>query len=447
MADPLSICASIAGLVNLADLVFSRAYKYVKSVKNASKDVKTLSSEIGALYGILCNLRLVSDQLEDENVASTMRAEHIYSCYQTLERVKSVLEKHETRSLYSDQRTALKRNLRWPFTSQEVKVLVDEIERHKATLGLALNVDGMLGLLQALSKQNDINQSLKDINTELKLEREAETRVAIDRRRQKVLDSFGYLDPRKNLDMARKLRHPGTGFWLTESPDFKLWLDTDHAHLWLYGIPGSGKTIPSSLLVEEILSKSNPDIAIAYFFCDYKTPATQQPCQIPGCLVQQLAKQDEQSFAKVQNFYDNCGSSRRVPGEYEPEDLCHLTVSIAENYDCTMIIIDGLDECGESARYVTELLGNLSIERSNVNIKTLLLSRDELDIRQCLEHYPRMSIAAKNGDLKLYVDAEIEQRTRKKMLNIKSPELKEHIRERLVQGAEGMYACCQQHML
>lgn len=69
----------------------------------------------------------------------------------------------------------------------------------------------------------------------------------------------------------------------------------------------------------------------------------------------------------------------------------------------------------------------------------MILSRDEVDIRESLKDCPKISIAAQSSDLRLYVGAEIENRTRKKMLNIKTPELKEHVRERLVEGAEGMY--------
>lgn len=61
MADPFSISAGIAGLINLADVVFGRLYKYVKAVKSSSRDIQKLSSEIRALYGILSSLRLVSD--------------------------------------------------------------------------------------------------------------------------------------------------------------------------------------------------------------------------------------------------------------------------------------------------------------------------------------------------------------------------------------------------
>ena len=241
MVDPLSVSASIAGLVTLADVVFSRTYRYVKAVKNAPRDVSILSSEFGALYGILSNLRLLSEQLESESAEYTTRVHHIYSCQQTLEKVKSILERDNTSSLQDQHLETLKRRLRWPFTSSEVKDLRIEIERHKATLGLALNVDGMSGLVRALSIQCGMHDSVKSIQTELKLKREAETRVAITEERQKVLNSFGSIDTRKSLDMSRKLRHPNTGLWLVENPKFKLWLDTKRARLWLQGIPGAGK--------------------------------------------------------------------------------------------------------------------------------------------------------------------------------------------------------------
>ena len=80
----------------------------------------------------------------------------------------------------------------------------------------------MSGLMQALSTQHDIHGSVKSTETELKLKREAETRVAITEERQKVLNSFGSIDPRRSLDMSRKLRHPNTGLWSVENPKFKL---------------------------------------------------------------------------------------------------------------------------------------------------------------------------------------------------------------------------------
>ncbi|KAL8704644.1 MAG: hypothetical protein Q9201_002230 [Fulgogasparrea decipioides] len=43
---------------------------------------------------------------------------------------------------------------------------------------------------------------------------------------------------------------------------------------------------------------------------------------------------------------------------------------------------------------VTELLANLNPEDTATNIKTLFLSREEVDIHECLEHYVQVAISA-----------------------------------------------------
>ena len=437
MADPLSISGSIAGLVSLADIVFSRTYKYVRAVSNASKDIVKIFSEISDLYGILVRLRLMCDQLNDDPFEWTARIHLFHSCHKTLEKLRSTLDRDDATSLQDQPFEKIKRKLRWPFTSVEVKELVKELSEHKSTLGLALNVDSKLALLRVLSKQDVLNEGILDIKKELILRRETETRIHIDGARRKVLDSFCSIDPRRNLDMSRKLRHPNTGLWMIESPEFRHCLSSDQARLCLHGIPGAGKTVLTSLIIDEILQKSSPSTAIAYFFCDYKNAATQEPHKILGCLVQQIARQDMQSFEKLRNFYDNHGQGRTDTAQYDPVALCQLFQDMTSGFDATMIVVDGLDECGNSSGYVTELLASLGKSEASA-IKTLLLSREELDIQECLGDYVAISIAARNSDLRIYVDAELENRIHKKKLNIKAPGLKEYIRQRLIDGAEGM---------
>lgn len=438
MTDPLSVSASIAGLVTLADVVFGRTYKYVKAVKKAPKEISALSNQIGALYGILSNLHLVSLQLEHERADSTTRIHHINSCYQTLEHVKSILDKDDTSSTHDERLETLKRRLRWPFSSPEVKDLIAEIERHKTTLGLALNVDCMSGLLQALSKHDEIRNAVEGMRTELKERHEAETRITINKERQDILTSFAMVDPRSNHDMSRKLRSPGTGLWLTEGEEFQQWLESEHARLWFYGIPGAGKTVLASSVIEEALRRSSPRAAVAFFYCDYKNADTQDLSNILGSLAQQFAKQDEDSFAKLRNFYETCNPEHRTNVEYECEALLDLVRAVALVFDSAMIIVDGLDECGTKTSSVVESLIRLH-DGENTTIKTLFLSRDEIEIRERLEDYTKVSIAARSSDLRLYVAAEIDLRTRKKRLRIKDQSLKEYILERLVEGAEGMY--------
>jgi len=88
--DPLSLSASIAGLITLADVVVDRVYTYIKGVKNARKEIAALLTEVTGLFGILNSLRLVVTRYEEPGVQfqSTMQIHHIYACEKTLVKVK-----------------------------------------------------------------------------------------------------------------------------------------------------------------------------------------------------------------------------------------------------------------------------------------------------------------------------------------------------------------------
>lgn len=436
MADPISVSASIAGLITITDAVFSRTFKYVRAVKGAPNELSALTSAMGALSGILHNLSLVALQLEGEPFNTTAQANHIHSCLQTVEKVNNILDKFDS-STGGQSMKAIKR-LRWPFSISEAKDLCAEVEGHKTTLSLALTADGLSGLLQALSKQKELQSGINGIKSELQQKREIETRVAITKERREVLDWIQPYDPRQNHEMSLRLRHPGTGLWLIESNEFKSWLTSSRTRLWCYGIPGAGKTVLASSIIQDALGRSCPNMAVAFFYCDYKNAATQDPRNILGSLGYQLALQDEQSFEKLQVFYKKHNSANRSSLGSSLEGLRDLLIEMASNFDNAMVIVDALDECGAQSKLVTRLLSSLNSSGEAGNIKLLFLSRDEQEIREVLEGYNQVSIAARSSDLRLFVGAEIELRTRNKDLRIRYELLKQDVMERLVEDADGM---------
>ena len=434
MADPLSVSASIAGLVTITDMVFRRTFKYVKAVKGAPKEMSALTTTTGALSGILHNLSLLAEQLKGEPFDTTIQANHIYSCLQTVEKIQGILDKFD--SSIGGMKTM--KRLKWPFSVSEAKDLCTEIEGHKTTLSLALTADGMSGLLQALSRQMDLQSGIGDIKSELKRKRETETRISVTKERRKVLDWIQPYDPHQNHVMSLKLRQPGTGLWLIESDQFKSWLRCPSAKLWYHGIPGAGKTILASSIIQEAIGQSCPNVAVAFFYCDYRNIATQEPRNILGSLACQLALQDEQSFEKLRAFHEKHNPADCPSIEFSVEYLRDLLVDMASSFNNVMIIVDALDECGTQNKFVTRLLSGLNSSDEAGNIKTLFLSRNEEEIREVLEEYDQVSIAARGIDLRLFVGAEIELRIRNKDLRIRDESLKQDIMERLVEGADGM---------
>ena len=269
MADPLSVSASIAGLMTMTDAVFSRMFKYVKAVKAAPDEVSSLTLALGSLSGILHHLGLVATQFEGEPFDTAIQVNHVHSCVQTIERVEKILDKYHS-SPAGPQRLDKMKRLKWPFSVSEAKNLCVEIEQHKATLSLALNVDGMTTFLQNLSRQKQLqNGKIDDIKSEFQRKREVETRIAVSAERRKILDWIQPYDPHQNHNMNLNLRHPGTGLWLIESDKFKSWLSCSRARLWYHGIPGAGKTVLASSAIQEALELTSSNIAVAFFYCDY----------------------------------------------------------------------------------------------------------------------------------------------------------------------------------
>jgi hypothetical protein len=209
----MDVASSIAGLIALTDLVFCRVFAYIKAVKNADREISTFSVEILTLSGILHSLHLVTCRLEDGDYDRSLRVHHVYYCHETLEKVKKRLQKAFPDGDENSRQKTLLNKLKWPFSAGETKDLVAEIQRHKATLTLALSADSLSSLLTALGRQEAIENGLRDIRQELRKRWDQETSAGLSSERKMALQFFCRVDAQSNHDMSLNLRHPGTGLW------------------------------------------------------------------------------------------------------------------------------------------------------------------------------------------------------------------------------------------
>ncbi|KAF7950301.1 hypothetical protein EAE96_007589 [Botrytis aclada] len=272
-------------------------------------------------------------------------------------------------------------------------------------------------------------------------------RLAADERLRKKLNLLGTIDVMKWQNSNIRLRQPGTGVWFTESKEFKNWASTDNSKLWIYGIPGAGKTVLMASVIQEIEQTQDPSDGLAMFYCDYKDIQTHDPRTILGALARQLILQHEHAFTQLEAFCEKHHMTENTQGSATTDDFCEFIVELSRNFSTTSIVVDGLDEIAEDRAEVTTLLRSLN--KPSGTIKTLLASRNEVDIRNVLEDYPCVTIAAKSGDLRLYVHSEIEKRTKLGKLHIGDHNLKDHIVKVLTEGADGMFrwVACQMDYL
>jgi hypothetical protein len=171
--DPLSLSASIAGLISIVDLIAGKSYKYVKVASAASVEVKNLVDQMTDLYGVLCQLRLIAVRYTAESITSTMHVQHLNSCQALVNKIGERLEKADPlkvdnkKSEFRNKASAIGRKLKWPFTAAETKGLVAEVEKQKSTLSLALHADSINNLLDALGDQRLQSLQLKKMGEDL----------------------------------------------------------------------------------------------------------------------------------------------------------------------------------------------------------------------------------------------------------------------------------------
>lgn len=440
MADGLSVAASVAGLIQIADIVVRRGYRYVRDVKEAEKSVERLIDEVNKLSGILHSLKNVAERCEDDKleIEPTAQIHHIEACLKTLQLVDTHLE-NSNPATEKDHVGNVKQKLKWPLNRSKVKELLSEVEKHKAAMSLAMTASSMSALLVLLDRQNCIRENLLELKVGIEMDRKQRIQVELSDQRKKWLDSLSILNAQRWQDFNIKLRQAGSGIWFTDGPDFQEWLLTRRSKLWVHGIPGAGKTILMASAIQEALKHSDERHALAFFYCDYKDANTHNPRNIFGSLAKQIAVQNESCFHTLKEFWGTPGSPGRVSSTRGVPTIgayLDLIKELAARFDNVMIIVDGLDEVAVDRSGVADLLQSLN--RPNGNIKTLFASRKEIDLQHPLQSYKQLSIAAKSSDLRLYVASEIERRTGNKMLRIRDPDLKEHTMRTLVNRADGM---------
>ncbi|CAG9989664.1 unnamed protein product [Clonostachys byssicola] len=445
MADPLSVSASIAGIISLADIVFRYVFRYARAAAGAKDEIQALSAEIHDLGGVLRNLDALCRTLEAEpnqGFDPSLRLHCLFQIQGTFDKIEKKLKRPTEAFNKRAKPTELREKLKWPFTSSDTKDLLAKLSRYKETLTLAASMDTINEFQLLLTKQIEQGQKIDMLGGKLdaiKACTEIPTKIMLDDRKRNVLDFFlkPETNPQINLDQSIKLRHRTTGRWLSNDETYRDWLDHPGSRLWLNGLAGGGKTVLAGVVIQDALSASSADVGVAFFFCDYKKEATLTPVNVLGGLASQLARQKDEFFDLLQEYYEELHPVRGLDKQADADELRARLCSMAEGLKNLIIVVDGIDECGDRTSDVLENLVELADTAENVTIA--LFSRDEVDIQDHLQSFDRIPIAAHTEDLRDYVRAELEQRTHSGRLSLNNMDLKNEIGEELVGRANGMF--------
>ncbi|RYC65501.1 hypothetical protein CHU98_g688 [Xylaria longipes] len=233
--------------------------------------------------------------------------------------------------------------------------------------------------------------------------------VRVDTRLQNVEDSMRERDREKILGAISNMPHgthhkqaseglvEGSGVWFLEKLNFKEWrTSSSPSVLWLHGIPGSGKTKLTSLVIRELWDYEN----VAYFYC-MRNPAEPQRAQcnrILGSLVRQLASvsSTQRILRPVAKCYEDAIKRGENPNDLQltTDESVNVLLQLFDEYPAVTLVLDALDEVNEGGRQeLLDALNNL-IQQSTSVVQIFISSRSNYDIALSLDGAPNIYIGA-----------------------------------------------------
>ncbi|KAK6000624.1 hypothetical protein QM012_003349 [Aureobasidium pullulans] len=208
--------------------------------------------------------------------------------------------------------------------------------------------------------------------------------------------------------VLRSMRQKGIGEWFLETQEFKNWLNEDRAALLCSGLPGVGKTMITSLVVDHVLDgyKADHQIGVAYIYCQHdhhKVVLDEDPGYLMKMILRQFLECCETLPAEISNIapadlrllYSSKWQAKFPPSSDEISDLLAIVLSL---FNKSFLIVDAIDELPWSAR--NEFVSQILAMQQEFNLNVLITSRHTSGIAQGIHSVTQVQIQAREEDLR-----------------------------------------------
>lgn len=254
-----------------------------------------------------------------------------------------------------------------------------------------------------------------------------------DSERRQVSEWLERINPSSLHNAALDKHEPLTSAWFFRSPQWASWLEpaSQERFLWLYGIPGAGKTVLASVAIEELkrLIEKRPGDMCAYYYCHY-SHNQDESASFLSWIVSQVCRHTRHVPGRLRKIHDS-GCTPTVA------ELQHALEESLENVGSLYVVIDAVDESIPRESLV-RLIGTLALDDRFSKIHIMATSRQYLEIERVFSGISR-SISMSNE----LVDVDIRQFTRAKLAasyRLKRWQYRHgEIENALVAGARGMF--------
>lgn len=258
----------------------------------------------------------------------------------------------------------------------------------------------------------------------------------LDRKKDdEILNWVTPIDYGPQLSDFLQRRQPETGNWLLNSEEYQTWLNLAKGTLFCPGIPGAGKTILTSTVIEDLITRFQNDttIGIAYIYCNFRRKDEQKIEDLLASLLKQLAEGQPSLPRNVKELYEGHEKKRTRPSS---DEISRALRSVAAAYSRVFIIIDALDEFQPSNGSRSSFLSEIFTLQAETGANFFATSRPIPDIEKQFQGYPSREILAHDEDVRRYLDGQISQLP---VFVSKRLDLQEEIKTSIIGAVSGMY--------
>ena len=234
--EALGGATAIIGVIETAAALFQTCLQYSLAVKDAKKDIQRLQEEASDLQKLLARVADLASEPKANELPALAEVLAPGGPLQTCGIVmQELLDQLNVGKGASEMKRFGLRALKWPFKSEDVDKTLIVLERCKSSFNLALATDHMKLALNT--------------NQEMQEHRKGQYKEKIVAWLANVEAGVVW----SNHEDARKKHEPETGMWLLDRSDvYQSWKNEAGKLLWIWGMPGRGKTIMISSIIEDL---------------------------------------------------------------------------------------------------------------------------------------------------------------------------------------------------
>ncbi|EHA58471.1 ankyrin repeatl protein [Pyricularia oryzae 70-15] len=251
--------------------------------------------------------------------------------------------------------------------------------------------------------------------------------------------------PSVNATSARDRRHPGTGEWFLASKQFLQWKQGDRRHMWLHGMPGCGKTVLATTILDHVAALK--DSITTWFFFDFSDRSLQTVDGMLRSLLSQLHEALSGLHDPNQDLAKLFKKQTTAPVSAATFTTCLKAMTNGPRK--VYIVLDALDECSQRPLLLC-WMENLLSDKKLGQCQLIATGRPEHEFRSRLQpligedNCIELDKEAVDVDIRAYVDFQIDNSSELSRWS-GNHTVRQLIREEIGNKAGGMFrwAACQ----